>query len=181
MDGDDESGDENDDEEADSMEVSEENLQKLSLKNESDVVEMSQNGVTSGDVNPNNSNMGEITDTMDVVQEEAMEAEEESVFKLTIGPQSTYSAEGGATAGVSNERTDVFMPSARMNAVMAVKNGQLFLYGGMYEAGDRQYTFADFYSLDVHKLDEWNIIIENNLKDQVGLLFFIKMAELQMS
>jgi len=30
---------------------------------------------------------------------------------------------------------------------MAVKHNVLYLYGGMMEEGDRQYTFSDFYSL----------------------------------
>ena len=163
MDGDEESGDEEEEEdEANDMEVSEEDIQKLSLKNEADAIEMSQTTNSNGN--------GDMTcdDSREVTQTEAMEAEEESVFKLTIGPQSSASNDdGAATGGVVSERTNVFMPSPRMNTVTAVKNGQLFVYGGMYEAGDRQFTFADFYSLDVHKLDEWNIIIENNIKDQV--------------
>ena len=158
--------DDNDDDGGDNMEVCEENIEKLTLQNEADAKEMmSENGVTSGELTPSDSNAGEVT------QEEAMEAvsEEESVFKLTIGSQSTYSADGGATASVGSIQPDIFMPSPRMNALMAVKNGELFLYGGMFEAGDRQYTFSDFYSIDIHKLDEWKIIIENSLKDQVGL------------
>ena len=121
-------------------------------------------GAISGDVTPNASN-----DTMEVTQEEAMEAApgEASVFKLTIGPQSSYSAGGETPSAVGSDQTDIFLPSPRMNALLAVKNGLLYLYGGMYEAGDRQYTFSDFYSLDIHKLDEWNTIIENNYKDQV--------------
>ena len=161
MDEDEDSGEEEEDNEANDMEVSEEDIQKLSLKNEADASEMSQT--------TNSNSNGDMTcdDSREVTQTEAMEAEEESVFKLTIGPQSSASNDGGATGGVVSERTNVFMPSPRMNTVTAVKNGQLFVYGGMYEAGDRQFTFADFYSLDVHKLDEWNIIIENNIKDQV--------------
>lgn len=41
----------------------------------------------------------------------------------------------------------VFSPSPRMNAGMAIKHNILYLYGGMIEDGDRQYTLSDFYSL----------------------------------
>lgn len=33
------------------------------------------------------------------------------------------------------------------------------MYGGIYEEGDKQVTLNDFYSLDIHKLDEWNVIV----------------------
>jgi len=41
----------------------------------------------------------------------------------------------------------IFFPSPRINAAMAVKHNILYLYGGMVEDGDRQYTFCDFYSI----------------------------------
>ena len=44
---------------------------------------------------------------------------------------------------------------------MAVaKSGQLFLFGGMVEDGDKQITLNDFYCLDLHKLDEWQTLVE---------------------
>ncbi|XP_052249914.1 kelch domain-containing protein 4-like isoform X1 [Dreissena polymorpha] len=96
---------------------------------------------------------------------------EESVFKVTIGPQSSGSAvegeDSGACAMEGGQEAEVFMPSPRMNAMLAVRGGQLFLYGGVFEDGDRQYTLADMYSLNMDRMDEWNTIIEGSLKDQV--------------
>ncbi|XP_055002180.1 kelch domain-containing protein 4 [Sorex araneus] len=51
-------------------------------------------------------------------------------------------------------------PCARSNAMMAVKHGRLYLYGGMFEAGDRQVTLGDMYSLDLHKMEEWTVLVE---------------------
>merc|ERR1740137_448400 len=48
---------------------------------------------------------------------------------------------------------------------MAVKRGVLYMYGGMYEDGDKQLTLNDFYSLDLNKLEEWQTIIPLNPKD----------------
>lgn len=55
--------------------------------------------------------------------------------------------------------SSVFQPIPRMNASMVVKHGILYLYGGLYEEGDRQLTLSDFYAVDIHKLDEWHTIV----------------------
>ena len=148
--------DDNDDDEMEDMDTCEEDIQRLSLRNETDSAQMSsENGAM-----PGTSSSGEVE--MDA------NPEEESIFKVTVGPQSANSA-GGASGSAGSGHTAMFMPSPRMNALLSVVNGILYMYGGMYEHGDRQYTFSDFYSLDIHKLDEWNTIIENNFKDQVKL------------
>ncbi|XP_036296399.1 kelch domain-containing protein 4 isoform X7 [Pipistrellus kuhlii] len=51
-------------------------------------------------------------------------------------------------------------PRPRSNAMLAVKHGRLYLYGGMFEAGDRQVTLSDFYCLDLHKKDQWMVLVE---------------------
>ncbi len=96
-----------------------------------------------------------------------METTEESVFKVTVGPQSSGSDPLSVNGASRLDAEDVFMPAPRMNTLLAVKGGQLFMYGGIYEAGDRQYTLEDFYSIDVQKMDEWRTIIQNDLKSQV--------------
>lgn len=40
-----------------------------------------------------------------------------------------------------------------------VHQGKLFLYGGMFEVGNRQFTLNDFYCLDLHKMDEWEVLV----------------------
>lgn len=51
-------------------------------------------------------------------------------------------------------------PCPRSNAMLAVKHSRLYLYGGMFEAGDRQVTLSDLYCLDLHKMDEWTALVE---------------------
>lgn len=46
-------------------------------------------------------------------------------------------------------------------------DGTVFMYGGIYEEGDKQITLNDFYSLDFHKRDEWSVLIAEDRKLQV--------------
>lgn len=41
-----------------------------------------------------------------------------------------------------------------------VRQGKLFLYGGMFEVGDRQFTLNDLYCLDLNKMDQWEVLVE---------------------
>lgn len=45
------------------------------------------------------------------------------------------------------------MPHRRFNAQLAVQDDTLFVYGGTFEKGDREFTFDDMYSIDLVKLD----------------------------
>lgn len=49
------------------------------------------------------------------------------------------------TEKVADENINV--PSPRFGSVMAVKQGILYLFGGMVEDGDVTYTLKDFYCL----------------------------------
>lgn len=110
-------------------------------------------------------------------EEENMEVEEikeatekttiadDGVFKITLGPSTSE-------PGSSLQKADgpkAFQPAKRMNCGLAVKRGCLFLYGGMFEDGDKQVTYADMYSLDLKKLDEWKTIIPDDTTKQEWL------------
>ncbi|TKC36322.1 hypothetical protein EI555_020210 [Monodon monoceros] len=60
-------------------------------------------------------------------------------------------------------------PSPRSSAMLAVKHGRLYLYGGMFEAGDRQVTLSDLYCLDLHKMEEWTVLVEMDPESQEWL------------
>ena len=97
------------------------------------------------------------------------EVKEDDIFTVKIGPQTgALSSSSTGQQGDAVMDVDNFMPRPRMNALLAVKNGVLFLYGGFFEVGDRQVTLSDLYSLDLHKLDQWQTIIEDTSKTQVG-------------
>ncbi|XP_056381519.1 kelch domain-containing protein 4 isoform X2 [Hyla sarda] len=60
-------------------------------------------------------------------------------------------------------------PCPRSSTLMAIKQGILYLYGGMFEVGDRQFTLNDLYSLDLQKMEEWKVLVEMDPKTQEWL------------
>nr|XP_022920971.1 kelch domain-containing protein 4-like [Onthophagus taurus] len=95
-------------------------------------------------------------DEEEITKKETTTIADDGVFKVTIGPAASTS---NTTQMESGKDDDIFVPCPRMNCGLAVKHGILYLYGGMFEDGDRQVTLCDFYSLDLKKLDEWKTII----------------------
>ncbi|XP_069196076.1 kelch domain-containing protein 4 isoform X2 [Procambarus clarkii] len=83
---------------------------------------------------------------------------DEEDSEVSVGPSQSSSASDKASRA-EGDATEVFSPPPRINAGMAIKRGVLYLYGGMYEDGDKQLTLNDFYSLDLNKLEEWQTII----------------------
>ncbi|PWA33033.1 hypothetical protein CCH79_00013048 [Gambusia affinis] len=57
-------------------------------------------------------------------------------------------------------------PCPRSSAMATVRQGKLYLYGGMFEVGDRQFTLSDFYCLDLHKMDQWEVLVEMDPKEE---------------
>ena len=64
------------------------------------------------------------------------------------------------------------MPHRRFNAQLAVQDDTLFIFGGTFEKGDREFTFNDMYSIDLDKLngvkeifykepENWNLLNED--------------------
>ncbi|KAI0760692.1 hypothetical protein C8Q74DRAFT_246837 [Fomes fomentarius] len=47
------------------------------------------------------------------------------------------------------------VPLPRYNAMLAVLRNTLYIYGGIFERGSREYTLDDFYSLALDKLDRY--------------------------
>ncbi|XP_034190828.1 kelch domain-containing protein 4 isoform X1 [Osmia lignaria lignaria] len=95
------------------------------------------------------------------VPTESITTHDDGIFTVTIGPART-----SVTQEQEITQKDVFMPCPRINAALAVKHNILYLHGGMFEDGDRQYTLNDFYSLDFRKLDEWRTIMSDDLSTQ---------------
>jgi hypothetical protein len=60
------------------------------------------------------------------------------------------------------------MPHPRFNAQLAVQNDTLFIYGGTFEKGDREYTFDEMWAIDLGKLDGVREIFKRELEDWQG-------------
>ncbi|XP_046437306.1 kelch domain-containing protein 4-like [Daphnia pulex] len=86
---------------------------------------------------------------------------DDGIFTLTIGPSSTTNAESAIAGASGTTAVNVTMPSPRMGSGLCVKHGQLYLYGGIVEDGDKQYTLNDMFALDLHKGVEWDELIHD--------------------
>ncbi|XP_053672315.1 kelch domain-containing protein 4 [Anopheles nili] len=96
---------------------------------------------------------------------------DDGVFTMTVGGSGTVSAKGATKTADSadGEVLDLGGPSPRMNAATVVCKGHLYVYGGLFESGSRQFTLSDLYSLDLHKLDVWKTLIANSLNSSEWL------------
>ena len=93
----------------------------------------------------------------------------DGIFTVKIGPETTSVSSSDQQPNLNSSVP--FVPHPRMNALLTVKHGILYLYGGIFEEGDKQLTLSDMYSLDLHKLDEWNVIIKSDLKEKVTVFY----------
>ncbi|GAC76550.1 protein containing repeated kelch motifs [Moesziomyces antarcticus T-34] len=50
------------------------------------------------------------------------------------------------------------IPLERYNVMLAVQRNTLYVYGGIFEAGNREYTLDDFYTLDLSKLERFTCL-----------------------
>ncbi|XP_030756592.1 kelch domain-containing protein 4 [Sitophilus oryzae] len=100
-------------------------------------------------------NVSEVEETM-----KSTTISDDGVFKVTIGPSTA--SKDNAEKDTVEKIHNLFQPSSRMNCGLAINHGVLYLYGGMFEDGDKQYTFNDLYSIDLKKLDEWKTIINDD-------------------
>lgn len=85
------------------------------------------------------------------------EVSNDGVFTVTVGPAIRTTT----TNNVADEKTVSFQPCPRINCGLAIRKGVLYLYGGMFEQGEKQITLNDFYSIDIKKFNEWKTIIED--------------------
>ncbi|XP_038662452.1 kelch domain-containing protein 4 isoform X1 [Scyliorhinus canicula] len=69
----------------------------------------------------------------------------------------------------ASETGPIIEPCPRSSAMAAIKNGLFYIYGGMFEVGDRQFTLNDLYCIDLHKMDEWKVLVETDPKTQEWL------------
>ncbi|KJZ80596.1 hypothetical protein HIM_00446 [Hirsutella minnesotensis 3608] len=58
-------------------------------------------------------------------------------------------------------------PHMRFNAQLAVQDDVLYIYGGTYEKGDREFTFDDLYAIDLSKLDGCKEIFSRPVEDWI--------------
>jgi N-acetylneuraminic acid mutarotase len=58
-------------------------------------------------------------------------------------------------------------PHIRFNAQLAVQGDNLYIYGGTFEKGDREFTFDDLYAINLDKLDGCKEIYQRPVEDWI--------------
>ncbi|KAK6603186.1 kelch repeats protein [Botrytis cinerea] len=59
-------------------------------------------------------------------------------------------------------------PHVRFNAQLAVQDDVLYIYGGTYEKGDREFTFDEMYAVDLGKMDGVKEIFRREPENWLG-------------
>lgn len=59
------------------------------------------------------------------------------------------------------------LPHPRFNAQLAVQDDVLYIYGGTFEKGDREFTFDDLYAVDLGKMDGCKEIFTRPVEDWI--------------
>lgn len=77
-------------------------------------------------------------------------------------------ADSDATSRKVAKPTLFTMPHPRFNAHLAVQDDVLYIFGGTYEHGDREYTFDEMWAIDLGKLDGVQEIFKRELEDWHG-------------
>lgn len=62
-------------------------------------------------------------------------------------------------------------PHVRFNAQLAVQDDVLYIYGGTFEKGDREFTFDDLYAIDLSKLDGCKEMFNRPVEDWIVSIF----------
>ncbi|KAG0658018.1 hypothetical protein C6P46_006078 [Rhodotorula mucilaginosa] len=81
------------------------------------------------------------------------------------GPGEGESADFAINRAENDEDDDPekTIPGQRYNVMACVQRNTLYLYGGILEAGNREYTLADFHSLNLDKLDRFSCLREDKI------------------
>jgi hypothetical protein len=109
-------------------------------------------------------------------RERGKQAEEEllrNLRALELGVAIEADSEGLATAkeddvseSTKPEKAKIFeMPHPRFNAQLTVQGDSLFIYGGTFERGDREFTLDELWCVDLNKLDGFTEIHRRELAD----------------
>lgn len=60
------------------------------------------------------------------------------------------------------------MPHQRFNAQLAVVEDVVYIFGGTFEKGDREFTFDEMWAIDLGKLDGCKEVFRREVQDWVG-------------
>ncbi|KAF9530875.1 hypothetical protein CPB83DRAFT_787413 [Crepidotus variabilis] len=89
--------------------------------------------------------------------EDDSQDEEADEVRVDADKTTTLVSQKVVTPGTEAGVEDPFLtiPMARYNTMLAILKNTLYLYGGIFERGSREYTLDDFYSIQLDKLDRF--------------------------
>ncbi|CCW64961.1 unnamed protein product [Phytomonas sp. EM1] len=70
-----------------------------------------------------------------------------------------------AKESYETNRYGQILPHRRMDASMVVIGNQLYLFGGQFESSKREVTMADLFSLNLNRLDTYQVLLSQNLSE----------------
>ncbi|EDR01442.1 uncharacterized protein LACBIDRAFT_310787 [Laccaria bicolor S238N-H82] len=95
-------------------------------------------------------------DDAGLVAEDSEVADKTPITPLQSAPSKSNNHETSA-----NEDPNLTLPIPRYNTMLTVLRNTLYIYGGIYERGSREYTLDDFYSIQLDKLDKCTCLKES--------------------
>lgn len=98
----------------------------------------------------------------DVSKQESV-VKTDGIFTITVAAPSSSSVTLPKVPSLFPNKKPNNAPSPRMNPGLCVCKGVLYIYGGIAEEDNKQITFSDFYALDLHKTEQWRVIIPNDM------------------
>lgn len=97
-----------------------------------------------------------------------MEDADEMEIDFGDGAQKEKEAAEAAEKKITREMpVRMEFPHPRFNALLAVQDDVLYIYGGTFEKGDREFTFDDLYAVDLGKLDGCKEVFSRPVEDWI--------------
>lgn len=90
----------------------------------------------------------------DIVREEGSR-DKSAAYNLDKEGTSQSNTFKGPSQDHDPDDPEVTKPIPRFNAMLAIQRNTLYLYGGIHEIAEREYTLDDFYFLHLDKLERW--------------------------
>ncbi|KAF9272304.1 hypothetical protein BGZ68_002534, partial [Mortierella alpina] len=96
-------------------------------------------------------------------------AEPASTKKLSKSGRNARDNSNNNAADDDDEEEEPLMPCPRYNPMLAVQKSTLFIFGGILEVRDREYTLDDFFSLNLDKMTEYICLRQSEFESQLWL------------
>lgn len=93
--------------------------------------------------------------------------EEAGEMELDRKKASEENSEDEDGAPVREMPVSLELPHPRFNAQLAVQDDVLYIYGGTFEKGDREFTFDDMYAIDLGKMDGCKEVFKRETEDWI--------------